>query len=312
MTKVLAIGTFPEPQRTALQDGFAPGFLKHPGALAARPAEARAGVLAVALRTIARIDGAAMDLLPDLKLIANFGVGYDQIDVAAATARGIKVTNTPDVLNDDVADLAVAMLLMQGRQMEAASAWMRDGKWASTGPFPLNRKLSGGRAGILGLGRIGREIADRLAGFKMEIHYHSRTRKQTPGWTCHADPVALAEAVDFLIVAVVGGAETEGLVSAEVIAALGPRGILINIARGSVVDEAALLEALEAGRLGGAGLDVFCNEPKIDPRFYALPNVVLQPHQASATVETRGAMAQLQRDNLAAFLAGKPLLTPVN
>ncbi|GHD99655.1 lactate dehydrogenase [Defluviimonas sp. 20V17] len=311
MAKVLAIGTFPEQERAALQEAFATAFLEDPAELADLPAETRAQVAAVALRTVAAIGGAAMDLLPQLGLIASYGVGYDQIDLVAATARGVAVTNTPDVLNDDVADLAVAMLLMQGRRMEAASAWMRAGRWASDGPFALNRRVSGGRAGILGLGRIGREIADRLAAFKMQIHYHSRHEKQTPGWTYHADPVALAAAVDFLFVAVVGGAETEGLVSAEVIAALGARGVLINIARGSVVDEAALLDALEAGRLGGAGLDVFRNEPVIDPRFYALPNVVLQPHQASATVETRGAMARLQRDNLAAYLAGTPLPTPV-
>lgn len=312
MTRILAIGPFPETERQALDDRFAPDFVPAPGALSDLPKERRDAVQAVALRTTARIDGAVMDLLPNLALISSFGVGYDHIDIAAATERGIKVTNTPDVLNDDVADLAVAMLLMQGRRMEGASAWMRAGNWASKGPYQLNRKLTGGRAGILGLGRIGREIADRLAAFKMEIHYFARSEKDTPGWTYHDDPVALAQAVDFLIVAVVGGKATEGLVSAEVLKALGPHGILINIARGSVVDEAALLDALEAGELAGAGLDVFRNEPKIDPRFYALEDVVLQPHQASATVETRGDMAQLQRDNLSAFLDGKPLKTPVN
>jgi lactate dehydrogenase-like 2-hydroxyacid dehydrogenase len=232
--------------------------------------------------------------------------------VAAATARGIKVTNTPDVLSDDVADIAVAMLLMQGRRMVQGDAFVRSGRWQAGEEFPLNRKLSGGRAGILGMGRIGREIADRLAAFKMDIHYWARSEKPTPGWTFHADPVSLARSVDYLIVALVGGPDTRNMVSAEVLSALGPRGILVNISRGSVVDEAALLDALESGRLGGAGLDVFLNEPRIDPRFLALDTVVLQPHQGSGTVETRADMAKLQRDNIAALHAGKPLLTPVN
>ncbi len=176
----------------------------------------------------------------------------------------------------------------------------------------LNRKVSGGRAGIVGLGRIGREIADRLAAFKMDIHYFARSEKDTPGWTWHADPVALAGAVDYLVIALVGGKETEKFVSAEVIGALGPRGIVINISRGTTVDEAALLDALEQGRIAGAGLDVFLNEPDIDPRFYALDNVVIQPHQGSGTIETRAAMGQLQRDNIAALHAGSDLLTPVN
>lgn len=310
-SKILAIGHFPPTEQQALEAEFAPRFVPRLTDLAALPEAERADITAAALRTMEPVGAELMDLFPNLGLISSFGVGYDHIDVAAARARGIAVTNTPDVLNDDVADLAVALLLAQGRQMEAGTAWVREGRWAKEGPFPLGRKLSGGRAGILGLGRIGREIADRLAAFKMEIHYFSRHEKDTPGWTFHADPVALAKAVDFLIVAVVGGAKTEGIVSAEVIEALGPRGILVNIARGSVVDEAALLDALEAGRIAGAGLDVYRNEPHVDPRFLALKNVALQPHQASATVETRGAMAALQRENLGAFLAGKALRTPV-
>ena len=253
-----------------------------------------------------------MDLLPNVGVVANYGVGYDAIDVKEASARGIKVSNTPGVLNDDVADLAVAMLIMQGREMEHASAWARSGKWAEQGEYRLNRKVSVGRVGIVGLGRIGREIADRLAAFKMDIHYWSRSEKDTPDWTHHSDPVSLANAVDYLIVALVGGSDTEQFVSKEVIAALGSRGVLVNISRGSTVDEGALLDALESGAIAGAALDVFLNEPKIDPRFYALDNVVIQPHQGSGTVETRAAMAKLQRDNVLAFLGAKDLLTPVN
>ncbi|WP_424511313.1 2-hydroxyacid dehydrogenase [Rhodovulum euryhalinum] len=273
--------------------------------------ENRAALRAVAYKGHAPFGAAEMDRLPGLGLIANYGVGYDAIDVHAARARGIRVTNTPDVLNDDVADLAVGMLLAQARGLVAADRFVRSGDWAAGRDFPLQRKASGARAGILGLGRIGREIADRLAAFKMEIHYHSRSEKETPGWIFHAEPVSLARAVDFLVVALVGGPETAGYVSAEVIEALGPDGVLVNISRGSCVDEAALLDALETGRIGGAALDVFVNEPRIDGRFLGLGTVVLQPHQGSATHATRAAMARLQRDNIVAFLAGRDPLTPV-
>lgn len=312
MTKTLAIGPFNDLEKAGLTEAFAPIILATPSALADLEVGARASVTAVAFKGHHGFGAAQMDLLPNLGLIANYGVGYDAIDVTVATARGIKVTNTPNVLNDDVADLAVAMLIMQGREMEQASAWARSGNWASQGEYRLNRKVSGGRVGIVGLGRIGREIADRLAAFKMEIHYYARSEKETPGWTHHADPVSLAKAVDYLVIALVGGPDTEKFVSRTVIEALGPRGVVVNISRGSTVDEAALLEALEQGKIAGAALDVFLNEPKIDPRFYALENVVIQPHQGSGTVETRAAMAQLQRDNLSAFHVGQSLLTPVN
>lgn len=308
----LVIGNYSDIDHAALTRTFDPVFITGPGDLAGLPADTRAAVRAVCYKGHAKFDGSAMDLLPALGLIANFGVGYDAIDVTAATARGVKVTNTPDVLNDDVADLAVGMLLSQVRELEQASAWARSGHWAAKGEYRLNRKFSGGKVGIVGLGRIGREIADRLAAFKMEMHYYARSEKQTPGWTYHADPVSLAAAVDYLVVALVGGASTEKFVSKDMIDALGPRGIIVNISRGTTIDEAALLDALESGRIGGAALDVFLNEPNIDPRFYALDNVVIQPHQGSGTVETRAAMGQLQRDNVSAFLAGQPLLTAVN
>lgn len=312
MTKTLAIGPFNDLEKAGLTEAFGPVILSNPSELDGLDADQRGGITAVAYKGHHGFGAAQMDLLPKLGLIANYGVGYDAIDVKAANARGIEVTNTPNVLNDDVADLAVAMLIMQGREMEHASAWARSGNWASKGEYRLNRKVSGGTVGIVGLGRIGREIADRLAAFKMDIHYFARSEKETPGWTYHADPVSLAKAVDYLVIALVGGAGTEKFVSREVIDALGPRGIVVNISRGSTVDEEALLDALEQGRIAGAGLDVFLNEPRIDERFYKLPNVVIQPHQGSGTVETRAAMAKLQRDNLAAFHAGQDLLTPVN
>ncbi len=312
MTTTLAIGPYNETERPALKDSFDAQVLAMPSEIAQMDDAYRSKIKAVAYKGHRPFGADEMALLPNLGLIANYGVGYDAIDVTAASARNIRVTNTPDVLNDDVADLAIALWLQQGREMRQAEAWLRDGHWQAKGDYPLNRKLSGGRAGIMGLGRIGRDIADRLAAFKMEIHYHARSEKKTPGWTFHADKVDLAKAVDFLFVALVGGPATENYVSKEVIAALGPRGVLINISRGSTVDEGALLDALESGAIAGAGLDVFVGEPKVNPRFLKLANVALQPHQGSGTVETRAAMAKLQRDNVAAHLEGKALLTPVN
>jgi len=312
MTHTLAIGPYNDDEKQGLTRDLTPIYLSDPSGISGLDSAQCEAITAVAYKGHHAFGAAEMDLLPNVGVVANYGVGYDAIDVKEASARGIKVSNTPGVLNDDVADLAVAMLIMQGREMEHASAWARSGKWAEKGEYRLNRKVSGGRVGIVGLGRIGREIADRLAAFKMDIHYWSRSEKETPGWTHHADPVSLASAVDYLIVALVGGPDTEKFVSKEVISALGPRGVVVNISRGSTVDEAALLDALESGAIAGAALDVFLNEPKIDARFYALDNVVIQPHQGSGTVETRAAMAKLQRDNVLAFLGAKDLLTPVN
>ena len=272
---------------------------------------ARAAVTALSAKGHGALGGDVMDLFPNLKVIANFGVGYDQIDVAAADARGIKVTNTPDVLNDEVADLTVAMMLAVARKIVDGDAWVRSGTWATGQALPLNRKMSGATVGIVGLGRIGAVIAKRLEGFDMDIHYHSRSPKPV-SYTYHADLVEMAKAVDWLVIALVGGDETKGYVTREVIDALGPDGVIVNISRGTTIDEGAMLDALEQGRIAGAGLDVFLNEPRIDARFMALEQVVLQPHQGSATVQTRKAMGDLQRANIAAHFAGAPLVTPVN
>jgi lactate dehydrogenase-like 2-hydroxyacid dehydrogenase len=311
-TQVLIVGrSFSDEERARLEAAFPTAYVDGPADLAGLDADLRAGITAVTFKGHAPFGAEAMDTLPSLGLIANFGVGYDAIDVAAADARGIKVTNTPDVLNDDVADLAVGMMLAFSRDMIRGHALVASGDWARQG-LPLNRKMSGSSVGICGLGRIGRDIADRLAAFKMEIHYHARSEKETPGWTYHADVVSLAKAVDYLVVALVGGPETQDYVGRAALEALGPRGVLVNISRGTTVDEAALLDALEQGTIAGAALDVFLNEPDIDPRFRALDNVVLQPHQGSGTVETRRAMAELQLANVTAFLAGAALVTPVN
>ncbi|MDS9466734.1 2-hydroxyacid dehydrogenase [Paracoccus sp. MBLB3053] len=313
MTNVLAVGQYSDIDVKALADEFGAVPLADLSQIAGLPEDGRAAVTALAYKGHHALDGQVMDLLPGLKLIANFGVGYDAINVSDASARGISVTNTPNVLNDDVADLAVALLVMESRKLTASENWMRAGNWPAEGAYPLARKMSGRKVGVLGMGRIGREIADRLAAFKCEIHYQSRSRKDAPAdWTYHADPVELARSVDDLVIAVVGGPDTVGFVSAEVIDALGADGIIVNIARGSVIDEAALLDALENGRLRGAGLDVFLNEPDIDARFLSMPNVTILPHVGSATAETRAAMGDLQRQNVRAHLAGRPLVTPVN
>ncbi|MXN64248.1 2-hydroxyacid dehydrogenase [Stappia sp. GBMRC 2046] len=311
--QLIAIGSYFEWDREAMSSEYALHEVPNADAALDLPAELRAQVRAIAFKGHTPFGEKHMESLPALGLIANYGVGFDAIDIATASMRNIKVSNTPDVLNDDVADLAVALLLAQSRKLIEGSTWVRSGEWPNKGELPLNRKASGRRAGIVGLGRIGREIADRLAAFKMAIHYHSRKPKDTPpSWTYHADPVSMARDVDYLFIALVGGKETAGYVSKEVIEALGPDGLLINISRGSTIDEPALLEALENGTIRGAGLDVFNNEPNIDPRFLKLDNVVLQPHQGSGTIETRKAMGKLQRDNLAAFFAGDELITPVN
>lgn len=246
---------------------------------------------------------------PNLELIAINGVGYDAIDLSLCKARGIKVSNTPGVLDGDCADLAVGMALALARAIPRADAHARSGAWQAAS-FPLQSRFFGARAGILGLGRIGMEIARRLEGFGMQIAYSARSAKDVP-YRFIQDPVALAEQSDFLFVATLANAETRHIVNARVLQALGPKGALINISRAANIDEEALLQALESKGIAGAALDVFEGEPAINPRFQPLQNVLLQPHQGSATETTRRAMGQLQRDNLAAHFDGKPLLTPV-
>ncbi|MBV9522727.1 MAG: 2-hydroxyacid dehydrogenase [Alphaproteobacteria bacterium] len=256
------------------------------------------------------IDAALMDRLPKLKLIANFGVGVDSIDLAAAKSRGIAVTNTPDVLTEEVADLAIALLIDAARGISASDRYLRAGKWRG-GDFPLQHGIRGKSMGILGLGRIGTAIAEHGAHFGMTVRWTGRRAKAGVPWTFVPSLVELARLSDFLVVACPGGAETFHLVTSEVLAALGREGTLVNIGRGSVVDEAALVDALKSGALGGAALDVFEHEPDVPEPLLAMANVVLVPHIGSATVETRAAMGQLMVDNLLAHFAGKPLLTRV-
>ena len=255
-------------------------------------------------------DGALMDTLPKLELISNFGVGVDAIDLDAARQRSVIVTNTPDVLNDCVADTAMALVLNTLRRFPQSEAYLRAGSWATKGAYPLAVALGGKTLGVLGLGRIGEAIAQRAAAFGMKIRYHNRSRKSV-GYAYDADVVALAKNSDVLMVATPGGAETSKLVDARVLDALGPEGYLVNIARGSVVDEPALLRYLKEKKIAGAGLDVFDNEPKISPEWFGVENAVLVPHVGSATVETRTAMGELQVENLRLHFAGKPVKTRV-
>jgi lactate dehydrogenase-like 2-hydroxyacid dehydrogenase len=258
----------------------------------------------------AAVAGALIERLPKLEIIACCGVGYDGIDVAAARRRNIPVTNTPDVLNDCVADLAMGLLIDASRGIARGDRHVRAGKWLKGG-LPLAARVSGKRLGIVGMGRIGRIIARRASGFDMRISYHARHRAADVPFTYHAKLVDLAKDSDYLAVIVPGGKETFHLVNEAVMRALGPQGILVNVARGTVVDEAALVKCLREGALGGAALDVFEDEPKVPEALWTMDNVVLTPHIGSATRETRAAMCKLTIDNLVAHFSGNPLLTPV-
>lgn len=258
----------------------------------------------------AHVDSALMAKLPELEIIANFGVGYDTIDTVAAKARGIRVTNTPDVLNDAVAEIALGLMISLARRLPQADRFVREGKWPSGG-FPLQTELTGKTVGILGLGRIGREIALRCQAMKMRVVYYGRRRQPREPFVYYDDLVAMARDVDWLVVMAPGGKATEKIVSRAVLEALGPEGRIVNMARGTLIDEAAMVEMLVRGELGGAALDVFEKEPKVPEALFGLDNVVLSPHQGSATNETRFLMGQLVVDNLVAHFNGDPLISPV-
>ena len=259
----------------------------------------------------ARLDDDLMAALPKLGAVVNFGVGYEHIDVESAAKRGVAVSNTPDVLTDCVADTAVGLIIDTMRQFSATDRYVRAGRWPVDGDYPLTRQVSRTSVGIIGLGRIGSAIALRLSAFGCTISYHNRRRVPDTVYAYVESPVDLARAVDVLVVAAAGGEGTRALVDHEVIDALGPRGYLINIARGSVVDEDALVAALLEGRLAGAGLDVFDDEPRVPEQLFALESVVLLPHVGSATEQTRAAMEALTLRNLDSFLTTGAVVTPV-
>jgi hydroxypyruvate reductase len=256
------------------------------------------------------MDAALMARLPRLKMLANFGVGTDAIDLGAAKARGIAVSNTPDVLTEDVADLAIALLLAAVRRVPAGDRYVRASKWLEK-PMMLTDSVQGKTLGVIGMGRIGKAIARRAEAFNLKIAYQGPNRKADLAWPYFPTVAAMAKECDFLVAACPGGEATRRIIDRAAIDALGPTGVIVNIARGAVIDEPELIAALQEGRLGGAGLDVFVDEPRVPEAFFAMENVVLQPHVGSATFPTREAMGQLVIDNLALFFAGKPLKTPV-
>ena len=252
-----------------------------------------------------------LDRFPNVEIISVFGVGTDAVDLKAAKDKNIPVTNTPGVIGDEVADLAMGLMLASARQILFADRYVREGQWAAKGPISFGRSVGKKTLGVVGLGAIGRAIADRGAAFRMRVVYQGPRKKADAPYEYVADVVELARQSDFLMVACKGGPETKHLVSAAVIDALGPQGTLINVARGTVVDETALIAALKSGKLGFAALDVFDNEPKVAKELLALPNVIVQPHHGTATIETRTAIGQMMLDNIATHFAGKPLLTRV-
>lgn len=271
-----------------------------------------AHVRAIAVTTLVdRVDDALMARLPKLQIIASFGVGYDHIDATAAARRGVIVTHTPDVLNEEVADTAIGLLLCTLRELPQADRYVRAGKWRQS-DYPLSAATLRNRTvGLIGMGRIGRAIARRLDAFGVPVVYHARHPRPELAYRYFPRLIDMARAADTLIVVVPGSADTKNMIDAKVLGALGPSGVLINVARGSVVDEAALIAALKERRIMAAGLDVFANEPNVPEELLAMENVVLLPHLGSASVYTREKMDQLVVDNILAWAAGKPPLTPV-
>jgi len=307
---ILAIGKL----APALEAGLRQTYTFHerlPESDAAAGASIGKQVRGIVARASLPVSREVIASLPALEIISVFGVGYDKVDVSAARERSIVVTNTPNVLNEDVADTAMALLLCVARGIPAGERFLRQGLWKPNVKFPLMRKVSGARLGIIGLGRIGSAIAHRAEGFGMAIAYSDLEPKAGVSYKYFSSTEELAAAVDFLVVVAYGGPTTRGLVNTRVLKALGPKGFLINVARGSIVDEAALVEALKAGVIRGAALDVFANEPNVPTELLNLDNVVLTPHLASATEQTRKAMADLVLANLEAHFAGKRALSPV-
>lgn len=256
-------------------------------------------------------DAALMKACPNLEIVSSFGVGYDHVDIAEARSRGIRVCNTPDVLSDAVAEMTFALMISLSRRIVQADAYVRAGRWAAEGNYPFTHELTGRTVGVLGLGRIGKEFANRAQAFKMRVVYHGRSEQKNLPYVYYGDLEAMARDADWLVCIAPGGEATRGIISRKVLEALGPEGCLVSIGRGTSVDEPALIELLQQGKLGGAALDVFVDEPNVPAALMAMDNVVLSPHQGSATHQTRWAMGDLVVRNLAAHFAGNPPISPV-
>ncbi|MEP0232052.1 2-hydroxyacid dehydrogenase [Roseibium sp.] len=305
----------PAPLRAIVPEGLEKISTLHKTFEAADP-EAAIDAVADKIRGLAvggfKVDRALLDRFPNLEVISNFGVGYDSIDAVLCGQRGIMVTNTPDVLSDEVADTALGLMIMTVRELSAAERWLRAGNWKPGQNYPLTKATLQGRTlGVFGLGRIGKAIATRAEAFGMTVHYHGRTKQEDVSYPYHATLKGLAEACDTLMVVAPGGASTRHMVNGEILEALGPTGILINVGRGTVVDEAALIHALRSGTILSAGLDVFEDEPSVPQALIEMENTVLLPHVASASVHTRDAMGQLVVDNMSSWFSSGKVLTPV-
>jgi lactate dehydrogenase-like 2-hydroxyacid dehydrogenase len=304
----------PGPGMPVIAERLAARAILHKPYEATDPAAALAGVAdkirAIVVAFHHRIDDAYMAQFPKLEIVSSMGVGYDHIDAKAAARRGIYVAHTPGVLDAETADTALGLLLSTVRELPAAERYLREGRWETQGPFKLTASLRGRRMGVLGLGRIGKEIAKRAEAFGVEVVYHGRRAQPDAPYLYYPSLAGMAKAVDILMIAAPGGADTRHIVNADVLEALGPQGVLINIARGTLVDDDALIAALRERRILAAGLDVFPHEPKVPEGYLGLDNVVLLPHVGSATEVTRLAMANLTVDNLFSFMDGKGPICP--
>lgn len=258
-----------------------------------------------------RCDADLMRACPNLEIVSSFGVGYDGVDVTHAKAENIRVCNTPDVLNDAVAEMTFGLMIALCREIPQTDQYVRAGRWAAEGNYAFTRELTGSTVGVLGLGRIGKEFAQRCQAFKMCVVYHGRSEQPYQPYQYYADLEEMARDVDWLVCIAPGGPSTQGIISRKVLEALGPEGCLVSIGRGTSVDEPAMVEMLQSGALGGAALDVFVDEPTVPEALYALDNVVLSPHQGSATHKTRWSMGDLVVRNLKAHFSGQPLISPV-
>lgn len=309
--KILMMGPIPAAQMQVLEENYAVTRLWQES----DPEKALGGVkddvTAIVSTAFGKVSAKLIHALPNLEIISHFGVGYDSIDIAAARQRGIVVTNTPDVLTDDTADMGMALTLAVFRRIVEGDIYVRSGQWAKKGAMPLGRALRGRRMGIVGLGRIGQAVAQRAAAFGVDIAYTGRQKKAGVDWPFYPDVRTLAEACQILMICCAYTPETHHLVDMPVLKALGREGVVVNIARGKIIDEQALIDVLQSGLIAGAGLDVFENEPDVPSSLCRLDNVVLQPHQGSATHETRAAMAQLVVDNLRMYFEKAEVLTPV-
>ncbi|MDE1151110.1 MAG: 2-hydroxyacid dehydrogenase [Micavibrio sp.] len=309
--EVLVTGPIPAAQLEELEEIYTIHRLWQAEDPEAKLAELRNNITAIVSTAFFGVSARIIKAFPNLEIISHFGVGYDNVDVAAAKERGIVVTNTPDVLTDDTADIGIGLTLCVFRRLVEGDIYVRSGQWAIKGKLPLGRALRGRKMGIVGLGRIGQAVAKRAEAFGIDVSYYGQRRKEGVNYPYHAGLEQMAEAVDILMVTCPYNTATHHLINAKILKSLGKTGVLINIARGKIVDEGALIDALEGGVIAGAGLDVFENEPDVPSALCRLDNVVLQPHQGSATHETRAAMAQLVVNNLRLYFEKAEVLTPV-